>query len=137
MAMTEKYQHKLRGFVLDDISAVKGAGLDPAPLTVLLFKIANGDFSSIIACGENAYKGFASVDTRGQALIASLRRFLMSTCDAIFYRKTRDCGFFKDGICYEDSNPPKAIITWEELLSEFLWGRNPEFAYRIERIHEP
>jgi hypothetical protein len=135
MAMTEKYQSQLRELVLADMSAIRDAGVKPDSLGMLLFKIANGDFSFILACGESMYNEFAGIDTKGQALIASLRRFVMSTCSAIFHRKTRDCGFFKHGIRYCDKQ--EAVVTWEELLSEFSWGKNPEFAYRIERIHRP
>lgn len=136
MAVSERYLSQLRDLIKEDMAKIRANGMETDPLGTLLFKVANGDFSSILACGENGYKKFEHLGTKGQAKIASLRRFLMEVCDAIFYRKTRDCGFFKDGITYEDG-PANAIITWEELLTEYMWGKNPEFAYRIERIHRP
>lgn len=134
MAMTEKYLARLRDTVKADIEKIRKAGLSPEPLGTLLFKIANAEFAYILACGETMYERFAGLDTKGQGTIGSLRRFVMAACEAIYYRKTRDCGFSSHGIRYNDN--PKEIVTWEELLSEFMWNKNPEFVYKIERIHK-
>jgi hypothetical protein len=134
MAMTEKYLARLRATVTADMDMIRKAGLSTEPLGTLLFNIANAEFVYIVTCGESMYDRFIGLDTKGQGVIGALRRFVMGCCEAIYYRKTRDCGFFVKGIRYSDN--PKEIVTWEELLSEFAWGKNPEFVYKIERIHK-
>jgi hypothetical protein len=134
MAMTEKFLSKLRRMVQDDIVVIKEAGITPDPLGTLLFWTNHDKICSILAAGENMYDKFQGLPVKGRAFIASFRRFVMGACEALYYRKTRDCGFFVDGITWADGDP-KVIVTWEELLAEFMWGKNPEFVFRIERIH--
>ena len=134
MAMTEKYLFQLKMMIQDDITVIREAGVSTDPLGTLLFWANHGKIFLVIAAGEEMYEKFHGISTKGRAFIASLRRFVMAACNAIYYRKTRDCGFSSNGIRYSDRK--EMIVSWEELCAEFHWGKNPEFVFRIERIHK-
>jgi len=134
MAMTEKVLSQLKNMVREDIDTIRAAGMPTDPLGTLLFWVTNGKLCNIVAAGENMYDRFEDLPVRGRGYISSLRRFVMTSCNLIFYKKTRDCGFMSHGIRYTDD--PKMIVSWEEICAEFCWGKNPAFVYRIERIHQ-
>jgi len=134
MAMTEKVLYQLKNMVKEDMDTIRAAGISVEPLGTLMFWATNGKLFKIVAVGESMYDRFEGLPVQGRGYISSLRRFVMTACNTIFQRKTRDCGFSSHGIRYTDNST--TIVTWEELCAEFCWGKNPEFVYRIERIHK-
>lgn len=136
MAISEQYKQKLRNLILQDIAEIRKITDDIEPLGSLLYMVNNERFSRILACGDSMYEGkFMGHSVGGYMEICRLKRFVLACCEEIYLFKSFDCGFFMDGITYTHKNPLTAIVTWNEILSGFMWKRNPDFVLGIERIH--